>query len=155
MKSLIALTVCVGMISLGISQAQTPKINPKNTIQNKAAEIPRDQLPVSSPSLSAEKFESYKLIGNKNTMAKAVVPNPICIIGDDELSQQWFEARKNKLISLKALCFVVNITDKEILDHYRAAAPSLTILPLSGEWLHSYLQIKHYPALITNEWVAQ
>ena len=114
-----------------------------------------DALPVKSPSLTASTFKSYKIPSHRTQAAQVMLSIPICVLGHDNLSQKWLAERAQKLLEMQAVCFMVNADNASELATLRAIAPKTTIAAMDGEWLHRYFDLKHYPALITKDWIAQ
>lgn len=74
---------------------------------------------------------------------------PFFLVGGDPQSLTWLRQRATELRELGAAGLAVEVTDTEALLRIRAAAPGLTILPVSGNEIAIRLQIEHYPVLIT------
>jgi len=104
-------------------------------------------LPVHSEHLSPARFESYPV--------DYPALQPFIIIGYDELSMAWLNARHDDLRAIQGLVgVVVNVDDIEQLNTLK----SLTDIPLyvlTGDELAEKFDITHYPALITNRAVEQ
>ena len=74
---------------------------------------------------------------------------PIFLIGSDTASQTWLIEHRERLRSLYAVGFVVNVESMEALESLRRHAPGLTLTPASGDDLAQRLHLDHYPVLIT------
>lgn len=74
---------------------------------------------------------------------------PFFLVGYDPQSLTWLRQRAAGLRDLGAAGLAVEVADTESLARIRAAAPGLTILPVSGNEIAIRLQIEHYPVLIT------
>lgn len=71
------------------------------------------------------------------------------LVGDDALSLAWLGQRAAALRALQAVGLAVQVKDIAGLARLRAAAPGLSITPVSGDDLALRLRIEHYPVLIT------
>ena len=65
---------------------------------------------------------------------------PFFLVGEDTQSLAWLRQRATELQEIGAAGALARI---------RAAAPSVTILPVNGNDIATRLQIEHYPVLIT------
>lgn len=74
---------------------------------------------------------------------------PFFLVGGDPQSLAWLRQRAAELQKIGATGLAVEVTDAEALARIRAAAPSITILPVNGNDIATRLQIEHYPVLIT------
>ena len=74
---------------------------------------------------------------------------PLFLIGDDDLSRSWLQARLADLRDQQAVGLVVQVDSAEALARLRALAPGLTLSPVSGDELAARLGLRHYPVLIT------
>ena len=118
-------------------------------------EIEKGLLPVRTDALTAAEFESYAMPQDKLAVTQATLHTPVCVIGDDALSRAWLVARNSTLKDIHAVCLIVNIEKAASLAELRALAPDVQMVPFSGQWLAQYYNLKHYPALVTAQWVAQ
>ncbi len=100
-----------------------------------------DMLPVHSSQLSPG-IELPRLITAPGLM-------PLFLIGDDDRSRAWLRQSMRKLHDLNATGLVVNVDSLPALTALRTLAPSLTLLPVSGDDLAQRLHLRHYPVLIT------
>lgn len=75
---------------------------------------------------------------------------PFFLVGEDPQSLTWLRQRAAELQEMGAVGLAVDVTDTEGLMRIRAAAPSITILPVNGNDIATRLQIEHYPVLITS-----
>lgn len=74
---------------------------------------------------------------------------PFFLVGDDELSRQWLQARRTALQQMQVPGIAVNVESAERLAAIRGWAGGLSISPAPGDDLAQRLGIEHYPALIT------
>lgn len=74
---------------------------------------------------------------------------PFFLVGEDPKSLAWLRQRAAELQEMGAAGLAVEVADNEALARIRAAAPSITILPVNGNDIATRLQIEHYPVLIT------
>lgn len=79
----------------------------------------------------------------------------IFLIGDDELSRRWLALRRDQLIQLNAVGYVVNVASKAAWDDLQHQANGLELLPVSGSDLAVRLRISHYPVLISEKGLEQ
>ncbi|WP_392562234.1 integrating conjugative element protein [Orbus sturtevantii] len=104
-------------------------------------------LPVHSERLNPARFNAYEI--DYPTL------QPFIIIGYDDLSIEWLNARHDDLVTIDGLVgVVVNIDDTDELNTLKA----LTDIPLyavKGDELAEKFDITHYPALITHRAVEQ
>lgn len=80
---------------------------------------------------------------------------PLFLIGDDDLSHRWLEARLSVLQQLGATGLVVNVESVAAWRALEARTPGLTLSPVSGDDLARRLGLAHYPVLITAERIEQ
>lgn len=104
-------------------------------------------LPIRTPELSPGPLEARSL------------PMPgmrsIFLIGDDDLSRRWLALRRDQLIQLNAVGYVVNVASKAAWDDLLYQANGLELLPVSGSDLAVRLGISHYPVLISEKGLEQ
>lgn len=75
--------------------------------------------------------------------------HPFFLVGGDPQSLTWLRQRAAGLRNMGAAGLAVEVADTQSLTRIRAAAPGLTILPVSGNEIALRLQIEHYPVLIS------
>jgi len=125
-----------------VGKAQQQSLAPENIKVDEGL-----YLPVHSERLSPARFNAYEI--NYPGL------QPFIIIGYDELSIEWLNARHDDLRAIQGLVgVVVNVDDIEQLNTLK----SLTDIPLyvlTGDELAEKFDITHYPALITNRAVEQ
>ncbi len=104
-------------------------------------------LPIRTPELSPGPLEvrSLSMPGMRS----------IFLIGDDDLSRRWLALRRDQLIQLNAVGYVVNITSGAAWNDLQAQAAGLELLPVSGSDLAVRLGISHYPVLISEKGLEQ
>lgn len=98
-------------------------------------------LPVESSRLSPGRVERRRL--------ETPGMQALFLVGDDALSLAWLGQRAAALRALQAVGLAVQVKDIAGLARLRAAAPGLSITPVSGDDLALRLRIEHYPVLIT------
>ena len=80
------------------------------------------------------------------------LPYPLFLVGSDPLSLHWLADRRDRLMALKAIGFVI---EAATLADYQAvltvAGPELIVVPGSAERLAELLGLRHYPVLLTRE----
>ncbi|HCM1954823.1 TPA: integrating conjugative element protein [Salmonella enterica subsp. salamae serovar 9,46:z4,z24:z39:z42] len=104
-------------------------------------------LPIRTPELSPGPLEacSLSMPGIRS----------IFLIGDDDLSRRWLALRRDQLIQLNAVGYVVNVASKAAWDDLQHQANGLELLPVSGSDLAVRLGISHYPVLISEKGLEQ
>ncbi|RJX68662.1 integrating conjugative element protein [Vibrio sinensis] len=78
---------------------------------------------------------------------------PLFIVGDDELSHRWLNARKVYLKSIHAVGIVVNVKSEAGLA--RMNSYGLTMYPVPGKDFARAFGLTHYPVLIENQKIKQ
>ncbi|HCL5072200.1 TPA: integrating conjugative element protein [Salmonella enterica] len=104
-------------------------------------------LPIRTPELSPGPLEarSLSMPGMRS----------IFLIGDDDLSRRWLSLRRDRLLQLNAVGYVVNVASKAAWDDLQQQANGLELLPVSGSDLAVRLGISHYPVLISEKGLEQ
>ncbi|PLR35047.1 integrating conjugative element protein [Chimaeribacter californicus] len=104
-------------------------------------------LPVTTPELTPGPVEQQPLFlpGMRATF----------LIGDDDLSRRWLALRRDRLLQLNAVGYVVNISEASALNTLKAHAEGLELVPVSGSDLATRLGISHYPVLISEKGIEQ
>jgi integrating conjugative element protein (TIGR03765 family) len=74
---------------------------------------------------------------------------PLFLIGADAASLAWLAQHAPALKRLGANGLAVEIADAKALQRIQAAAPGLSIWPVSGDDIAERLELEHYPVLIT------
>ncbi|MDP8189078.1 integrating conjugative element protein [Pasteurella skyensis] len=80
---------------------------------------------------------------------------PLFLIGADDTSINWLQAKKQYLISINATGLVINVKNMEQLRQLRQVEPSLKLIPAPADSLGDRLNIYHYPLLITSKGISQ
>ncbi len=123
--------------------------------------------PVSQPAVSPQVMpadESFALpVRSGDLTPGRVAPGrlsapglqPFFLIGDDDLSREWMEERREILRKIGAFGLVVNVESREGLEQLRNLVPDLTLSPVSGDDLAQRLRLSHYPVLITSTGIEQ
>lgn len=75
---------------------------------------------------------------------------PMFLIGNDNLSRTWLKDQLPTLRRLRAVGIVVEVDSISALNELRRLAPSLVLIPASGDELAQRLGLQHYPILITS-----
>jgi len=102
-------------------------------------------LPVSTPVLQPGKVVSYTL--------PQQVHQPLFIVGDDPLSHQWLEQKRDYLAKVNATGIVVNVRS---ITHWRQLKRyGLTLYPVQGRDFAHAFRLTHYPAFIDGNQVKQ
>lgn len=81
---------------------------------------------------------------------------PICIIGADDASLQWFDQIKYELKEQNGQCWLVQANGvddlKKVLSHSKGIVP---VMPIPGVMAKNRFGLSRYPALITSDGVTQ
>lgn len=80
---------------------------------------------------------------------------PIFLVGEDNLSQQWLAAHRDKLLQMQATGMVVHVSNPKSLNRLREIASPLTLMPISADDLAQRLHLTHYPVLIDSQGLYQ
>ncbi|CAK7033118.1 integrating conjugative element protein [Saezia sanguinis] len=109
------------------------------------------------PFALAQPVVSQRLVPGKVMPRTIHAPGltPFFIIGDDDLSRRWLEARYPVLQKLGAFGLVVNVSTMDALQSLRQLVPGLTLSAVPGDDLAHRLQLDHYPALIMSTGIEQ
>ncbi|MGY6564181.1 integrating conjugative element protein [Billgrantia desiderata] len=108
----------------------------------------RDMLPVISERLTPGRVEP-RVLDLPASMT------PFFLIGDDDVSWQWIEQRRDMLLEQRAVGLVVNVSSIESLEQLRAHSGGIELRPVSGDDLAGRIGIAHYPVLITPQGLHQ
>jgi len=108
-------------------------------------EVPRVSieqfLPIESRTLTVGSFEPEDRATG--------VAQPFFIVGCDEVSLEWVEINRARLLDLNAFGLVVDAPDVEAYERLEQVAEGLVIRPVVGDLIAEHLGITHYPALVT------
>ncbi len=80
---------------------------------------------------------------------KVLFSSPIFIVGDDGFSKRWLGHVEDRLIQLHAKGFVVNIQSAVDLKKLQTQFPKLELIPMPSNALATWLQLFHYPVLVS------
>lgn len=129
-------------------------LTPETVVTSTAAK-PQTGQPVSVESMLPVRSEhlSPGIVSARAIQAPGL--RPIFIIGDDKLSQQWLNERRDALIQLNAVGLVVNVETLEELKRLQDIVPELMMTPVSGDDIAYRLGLQHYPVLITSTAIEQ
>ncbi|THB67721.1 MAG: integrating conjugative element protein [Gammaproteobacteria bacterium] len=93
---------------------------------------------------------------NSRTVSFPALKVPLCIIGADDASLQWFDQIKYELKEQNGQCWLVQangIADlKKVLSHSKGIVP---VMPIPGSMAKNRFGISRYPALITADVITQ
>jgi integrating conjugative element protein (TIGR03765 family) len=105
-------------------------------------------LPVTTPDLTPGKV-----------LPKAVsipyLERPVFIIGADVFSLQWLQRHRERLNTLHAVGWVVNVENAKQLAQLKQQAAPLELVALSGSELAQQFGLSHYPVLISSARIEQ
>lgn len=114
----------------------------------------KDLLPIVSHLMTPGKIDIPSRMRNDGKV-KMPGMQPLCLIGDDALSEDWFRQKLPELKKMAATCLVVNVQQYERLQQLRNIDNSIPLLPVSADDLAKRLKIVHYPVLITEKGIEQ
>ncbi|WP_246874600.1 integrating conjugative element protein [Gallibacterium anatis] len=114
----------------------------------------KDLLPIVSHLMTPGKINIPSRMMNDGKV-KMPGMQPLCLIGDDALSEDWFRQKLPELKKMAATCLVVNVQQYERLQQLRNIDNSIPLLPVSADDLAKRLKIVHYPVLITEKGIEQ
>lgn len=109
---------------------------------------PLSRLPFQLP-ISTETMTPGKVV----TTAKPLptLRQPIFFIGSDRYSQSWLKARRQQLIKLGAMGFLVQANDMADLKAMAALGHGLHIIPASAQQIAKEIGLTHYPILVSSD----
>ena len=76
---------------------------------------------------------------------------PIFFIGSDAYSKSWLKARRQQLINLKAIGFLVQANDIADIKKITQLSHGLYIIPASAQQIAKEIGLTHYPILISSD----
>lgn len=100
--------------------------------------------PVVSPSLSPGIVEP-------KAMSLQYLQSPIFVIGYDNTSLIWLKKYTSRLKEIGAVGMVVSVDSIDQFNEIKNSAKDIEFIPASGEGIHSFLGLDHYPVLITKQ----
>ena len=83
------------------------------------------------------------------------LPQPIFLVGSDDLSRTWLRDNREKLLALHAVGYVVEVSNVRDFKEVKAIAEPLPILPASADDFAAPLGLDAYPVLITQHEISQ
>ncbi len=104
--------------------------------------------PIETPEMSAGKVIHRK-------MNLPTFQTPLCLIGDDRFSYEWFSNMSEKLAQFNTVCMMVDVANPGRVDQFRAVANGVEIIPANASELAIRLHLNHYPVLISKGRVEQ
>jgi len=128
----------------GLTAEPEPAVSPSALVQPVSE---ANMLPVVSQRVTPGRVISRKIHAPGLT--------PFFIVGDDELSRRWLQARYPVLQSLGAFGLVVNVQTMDALQSLRQLVPGLMLSAVPGDDLAYRLKLEHYPALVTSTGIEQ
>ncbi len=105
-------------------------------------------LPVTTPELTPGN------VAPKN-LSIPYLERPVFIIGADALSLQWLQRHRERLNTLHAVGWVVNVENAKQLAQLKQQAAPLELVALSGSELAQQFDLSHYPVLISSARIEQ
>lgn len=104
--------------------------------------------PIETPLMSPGKTEARQI-------DLPQLPQPLFIIGSDELSKNWLKEHAAQLKKIKAIGFLIQAQNETDFEAVKNIADGLAIIPLSGDQLATQWNINHYPVLISRKAIEQ
>ncbi|WP_176371139.1 integrating conjugative element protein [Crenothrix polyspora] len=89
------------------------------------------------------------------TLSIPYLERPVFIIGADALSLQWLQQHRERLNTLHAVGWVVNVETVAQLKQLKQQTTPLELVALSGSELAQQFGLDHYPALISTNRIEQ
>ncbi|MBL4636208.1 MAG: integrating conjugative element protein [Kofleriaceae bacterium] len=105
-------------------------------------------LPISTPNLSPGYVK-------KRGINQPYLTNPIFLFGNDEFSYKWLLKNKALLIRIDAIGMLVEVESRQELERISHAAKGLKIIPAPAVDLAKQFHLKHYPVLISKQFIEQ
>lgn len=91
----------------------------------------------------------------KRNIDQPYLSNPMFLIGNDEFSYRWLLKNKELLIRINAIGMLIKVKNKQELQRIAIAAKGLKIIPAPAVDLAKQLGIRHYPVLISKQFIEQ
>lgn len=133
--------------SLGNQPSLVPKKQALDN-SNKPEEEQRSWLPIKTTELTIGDVETKEVYFPN-------VQRPICVIGNDKRSLEWFANYKNHLKKVNAYCWLIQVDDHEDIRRISRVTKGVQVVPANGKILNTLFGIKKYPILITARQVVQ
>jgi integrating conjugative element protein (TIGR03765 family) len=89
------------------------------------------------------------------TLSIPYLERPVFIIGADALSLQWLQQHRERLNTLHAVGWVVNVETVVQLKQLKQQTTPLELVALSGSELAKQFALSHYPVLISTGRIEQ
>ena len=121
------------------------------SISQKARPVLRYVVPVKTPELTPGRVTTRA----NGKLRNAYLMQPIFIVGADRLSLQWLKSNRARLREINAYGILVQADTVADVTKVARAAQGLNIVPVSGSDIARQLALKHYPVLISREWIEQ
>ena len=81
---------------------------------------------------------------------------PICVIGADPLSLRWIKANLDKLVQVKARCWLVQARNFQAFSAVSQALQGRVVMtPADGDIVADYFGLSHYPVVIDQRYISQ
>lgn len=109
---------------------------------------PAGLYPVVSQRLQPGRFKSFKI--NRPNIIQ-----PLCLLGTDRFSYDWFRSYMELIKSSGAVCMLVSANSEADLNAYLKLQSGVPIYPASGDDVAEDFGVKYYPALISSGVVEQ
>lgn len=115
----------------------------------------QDMLPVVTRSLSPRLMSADELDRLSQTLVLPDYISPFFVLGTDELSMEWLDARAPFLAEMGAVGIVVNVQTQAELEQLRQLAPGIEMRPTHGDAFADQLRLPGYPILISSTGLEQ
>ena len=81
---------------------------------------------------------------------------PVCVIGSDPLSLHWIRQNLDKLVQVKARCWLVQARDFQAFSAVSQALQGRVMMtPADGDIVADYFGLSHYPVVIDQRYISQ
>jgi len=79
----------------------------------------------------------------------AMLPNPVCVIGSDPISQRWLQRNRERLVAMGARCVLVEVANQRELEKLQKRAQPVPIVAVPFDGVARAIGLQHIPALLT------
>ncbi|WP_165395071.1 DUF2859 domain-containing protein [Thiomicrorhabdus indica] len=131
-----------------------PVCSAQSPDQSPLAKMIQATLPFST-SASPGRFATYSLSNRYDQFKPMLSGRTFCVLGADPLSLRWLSLRKELLVKHHAICYLANIQTLAEIDKIRQAAHPLNVNLVNADVFLNSLDIKQYPVIVHQGWVAQ
>lgn len=109
------------------------------------------QVPYTTPNMTPGPVKSYKRSLNRYHSNI----RPMFLLGTDRLSRQWLLRNRHILVQKGVVGILVEASSEDQVEEIRRLATGLEINCMSAYEIARNLKLKHYPVLITQDYIEQ